>query len=48
LKSLLKLAVLYVPCGQLEFAILSERKDLREGDAVKFSLKPGKAHCFPR
>ena len=48
MKSLLKLAVLYVPCGQLEFAILSERKDLREGDAVKFSLKPGKAHCFPR
>jgi len=41
-------AVLYVSCGQLEFAILSERKDLREGDAVKFSLKPGKAHCFPR
>lgn len=40
--------VLYVSCGQLEFAILSERKDHREGDIVRFSLKPGKTHCFPQ
>ena len=41
-------AVLYVSCEQLEFAILSERKNFREGDAVRFSLKPGKTHYFPR